>query len=1073
MKKIIIILSILFSFIVLGCGNKEGYIEFETKNIVMEYDSTYEVKYMVFGNVNNINFKVEDESIVTFKNNILTAHSWGETTLTCTYNKNKSIDISVRVLGKGNETFEVGDHSLNEINYNKLKDEIDEFSLQIDKSNYLSINIGMKINDEEYSQKLKAMNDPLYIELEDKDFIKVVALEGNKVFQYTKGSGEKCNRKFLGYLANNDDYEYVEDVDNSDEILETTFDKEKCNVEHKDNVYTIKCYFKDMINESSREEIEDLYQAEGVPLSILYDSVVTMKYIIYEEKVYIGISSTFNHENFDEPLVIEITYEIDLTSFTPRNMLDGSYIFTNPHCFEEAFDNFDFKNKIEMEGREAVYLKFESEKGMISTTAEDVGFELYDINQNLIGESIGGATYGTIPCISIPEKGTYYLVVKNRYDVNKTVNLQFDQYDTVFNNEGIELDKNSSHQGVIEGKYDFEKYFYNNNTSNTYSLRIENTGEKTIYAFNYKNGLDPTIVKIYPEQSKMLDIRPGINEIYICEDFLTASAPGKGYEYSFNSKIVYNSFNGEIIESNIPHEFSLSGLEKRYYYTRLEKGMYSILSEDVYSESIEIVIYDDNGEKIDANLVQYDDLRRLSSYFIIDEDAYYYVGILNRTTGDENMVFNKIEYDTVVDKNNPKTLDINGNIMEGHLEGSQDFEYYVLENNTDKIRVFAISNEYDETLKIVFKQYKGSNAREHHIQANKTKYFAVYPNTAAEFVIVNNYKSSEEVELDYKFKVQELENNNVYGKDNPNIKELTEEFSEEYYMAGYSIPSATFELNIDERGIVQLEFECYEQGMERYFQYDFENEEGVKFEMGETLEPGKYYVKLYGNDHLFGYAKVKYTFLSLEDKDVYVTLNNLDDNTSSGIYNEKIADEQVVRYHFTLEEKTTIYYDMYKVYIYNEDGTLATFPPEPGKTTGTDMQYVDLEPGNYYFITPNISGEIEEYKTQIYIGIKTMERDAPQDFSNMFTLEHNTFYEFEKNYTDDREYTKFEVTEAQKCTIMLENGTGYLYNENFECIGALENNKTMEIELIEGTYYVVVVHLQIGNEKPIVKVNYK
>ena len=205
MKKLLMIITILLSFIVIGCGNEETRIEFSTDNIVMEVNSTYKIKYKKYGNVKDITFNVLDNMIATVDNNIITAHKPGDTKLICTYNQVKEIEINIKVLNTGQEFLEIGDPRLNELNYNSLKNEIATFSNVLNQSEYLSIDMKVKIDDEESNQILKAKENPLYIEIIDEDYTSIIAQEENKVFQYTiNDDNEEIDRTYLGLLGSND-----------------------------------------------------------------------------------------------------------------------------------------------------------------------------------------------------------------------------------------------------------------------------------------------------------------------------------------------------------------------------------------------------------------------------------------------------------------------------------------------------------------------------------------------------------------------------------------------------------------------------------------------------------------------------------------------------------------------------------------------------------------------------------------------------------------------------------------------------------------------------------------------------
>lgn len=1064
MKKLLMIITILLSFIVIGCENEETRIEFSTDNIVMEINSTYKIKYKTYGNVKDISFNVLDNMIATVDNNIITAHKPGDTKLICTYNKVKEIEINIKVLNTGQEFLEIGDPRLNELNYNSLKNEIATFSNVLNQSEYLSIDMKVKIDDEESNQILKAKENPLYIEIIDEDYTSIIAQEENKVFQYTiNDDNEEIDRTYLGLLGSND-YDDFEDVDYSDELLETKFDGEKCNVQYINDTYILKCYYSDAINEESKKSIKEYYGILGIPTSILFNAIITMKYVVYDEKLYMSISTTIVDKNLPNgKLTMEISYEIELKEFTPKDMLNSGYIFSNAKNFEEVLGIYDFDRDINLNSK-PVYLKVEVERGVIAARAEYVGFELYDMDKQLVCESFDGSDLATLSHINVPQKGTYYLVIKNRYGDAKRIDLNFYPYDSVYSEEGIDLKSNNSYQGVIEGEYDFEKFIYNNKTNEWINLNFQNTGNASIKLFNKRNWDMETIMTIAPNSYKFIELAPGENEIYICEDFKSYSVD-KGYEYSFEANITYLPKDANIVKSEIPAKFNLPSNTNRYYYTYLEVGMYSIKNEENRYDTHSVVLCDQSGSKLNKHLDKYYPyVGGLSNYFSISKDGYYYVGIINKSSSRIPLFFEKHIYESIEGKDNPHVLEPTSEIeLEGRLDLSKNFDYYYLNNDTQKTKIYSITNETEQSIRIVFKRYKTDTINDKIIMPGIVEFFASYPGQMEFFVVLNNRYGNNN-NLDYRIKFKEIENNNITDKDSPDIKEITNEFSEEHYIVGYSLAPAYFILNVEEKGLVTFEFESeYIKSNLISIQPTILDENGKKIAKDSLLEPGKYYVRFATNDNLIYIAKVKYTLHTLDDKDVYIDLEEID-NSANDIYNEKISDDQVVRYHFTLDEKTTIYYDAYYVNIYHENGKLASLPLHT--SISNRKIYIDLEPGNYYFETPNYPGDASGNKKTIFIGIKSLERDAPQDFSNMISLEFNQFYQFSKNYTSDLEFVKINIETDGEYTCLVSNGTGYLYNENHELIDTLDRSTSKKIYFEKGTYYLVAAYPSSG-ETPI------
>ena len=118
MKKILCLVFFIFSCIITGCKEEEeeGYIEFKTNNIVMEYNSSYTIEYEIHGEVENVKFRVENDKIVTLSNNILETQNSGETKLICTYDEDKKISINIKVLKKYQKIFSLGNPEENEKN---------------------------------------------------------------------------------------------------------------------------------------------------------------------------------------------------------------------------------------------------------------------------------------------------------------------------------------------------------------------------------------------------------------------------------------------------------------------------------------------------------------------------------------------------------------------------------------------------------------------------------------------------------------------------------------------------------------------------------------------------------------------------------------------------------------------------------------------------------------------------------------------------------------------------------------------------------------------------------------------
>lgn len=862
MKKILSLFLFLFSLVIVGCKKEPSYIEFKTTNIVMEYDSNYTVEYKTFGKVKDISFKVEDETIVTFENDVLTSHSSGETTLICTYNKEEKIEIGVKVLLEGQIAFEVGDTTLNEENYKKLDKKIDDFDKLINSSNYLSLTMNVEINDQKISETIRAINDPIYMELTSGNQKSILAQEGNKIFEYNIVN-RTVNRRFLGYA---NEYEHDNDI-NSDESIETSsFDKEKCNVVIDGNTYIITCLYKDLINEDSKKMIEEMFQGSYLPLSTLYETVVTIQYVFYEEKVYMSVSLFYVHEDLYglTKLDITISYDISVAKFTPIDIFDGSFTISSPRCIEEVYETHDLGDSVNLDAHAITYLKVELDKGMLFSKTTGVFLDLYNMEGELVGSPVSSETcYSYTPIqslVDVKEKGEYYVAVSNstHYDYDVTT-LDFESYDTLFNKDGIDISSINSYEGVIEGKYDLEKFIYYNNDLDKKTLRIENVQESPVYVFSFDRFGSSKMTEIPANNKKGITLDSGYNEFYICHNFMSKESLER-YEYKVNFSYIDLVFEGEVYEENVPKYINLEGFEKVYYYSQLEPGLYSILEINGVSWHYSVTIYDKEGKKLDANIFKYGGyLDEYSCHFVIENSDCYYVNITSHTSGKKNLEFTKYDYKTIIDKNNPNKLDISGEALnKGELEGVHDFEYYTFENTTDNIRIFKLVNETDKVLNIAMKKYRTDEVMSQYILGNGTLYFAADPGIT-ELTVLLQISSSLEQNLSYCFSVVELENHNISDKNSSDLVELTEEFTEYYYMAGFCLEDPYFKINIKKRGKLSFETKGYDSSFNWTGQFLLEDKYGNNISYYNEINPGEYYVRFTSNDHILSCVKIKYS----------------------------------------------------------------------------------------------------------------------------------------------------------------------------------------------------------------------
>lgn len=845
MKKILSIILLMFSFIVLGCEKEISYIEFKTDNIIMEYDSKYKVEYEVFGEVENILFSVENEDIVTFENDVLTSHKEGNTKLVCTYNTEDRVEINIQVLPFGEQYFEVKDSNENQVVYDSLLKDMDDFSNKINEHNQFILNLKVEINDESSSQSIKAMNEPLYLEFNDGYYTNVIAQENDKVFSYII-DGFYVERSYLDTYEN---YILVDDKNNSDEMLETEFNKDKCSFTKEGNTYTFLSYYGDMINDESKQMIDEMFMSIGLSSKSLYKTVVTTTYIFLEDKLYMSSSLVYKIGNEYEhyELYLKVIYEIELKNFTPINIFNDEYIISAPRNFEEVYEEFTFGESISFDTIEKNYYLISVDKGTIFADSEEIRIELFDMDKKLVSSSMANTGRGSYTDLDsfakVPEKGMYYMVISNRTTEERTFKVYYYQYETVYSDEGIDLATIDSYEGEIEGKYDFERFVYNNTGLKEKTIRIENTGDETIAYYHNKKWYSVGVEFIKPNEAKYIKVDRGENEIYLCGDFMS-SKEFKGYKYSFNVEILAVALDGEIIEGEIPKTFTLESFKSKYYYTYLDRGMYKLSRLSVYVDDSMyhyINVYSKDGEKSIFS--------DTSPYFHIEESGYYFVGVTSNYSQTITLNFSKYVYDNDEENNN---LDVSGlTSNQGVFKNSSDCKYYFLENDTKKIKVYCITNMSSDSLVLIFKQHKDVDYEKHTIEKEGKIYFASNPGKM-DFIVCSNSSTSE-----YNFLVEEMENNNADSRISNNLVQLKDTYTEKYYMFGLALPPAYFKVVVEKDGYIVLSFISGDEKVNKTLNIEVKNEYGVQYSSYSKVPAGTYYVAVSSYGYDFIYARVK------------------------------------------------------------------------------------------------------------------------------------------------------------------------------------------------------------------------
>lgn len=763
--------------------------------------------------------------------------------------------------------FFVGSRILNRIRFKLFSDELQKFNNKLESSNYLSLKIETTQNGMKTNTDIRARKNPIYLEQTTGNEIQIITQENDNVFLYTPIENTFYDRKYLGKASK---YDILKEL-NQNEIFSqksVEIDINKCSIKHKKNQFIIKCLVKNILNSDTKDMLRNLLISSDISIDRFYNSVLTMTYTFIDNQLIMDLSMDLDIEEDKEPISVNVTLTINLQDFIVTSMLDKDYTYTLPNNFEEVYQTYNFGDTINLDYADKICLKVNVEKGMIVTDFKNIELSLYDMNKKIVSECVGGfgrSSYNILDSfLPVYEPGTYYLIVQGNISGHDTMKFDFYPYETVVYSKPINLAYISSFETTIEGKYDFEKLVYNNYEPYNHTLRITNNGDETIfflkedrYGFNDFYSVEPREVCTFPLEN-------GKTQIYICQKFDT-NEELSSYLCKCQFEILPFSVSEKQEVENIPHAFEVEDYSYVLYYTELEKGVYSFLSDPWEKSTQDVIIYDAYGRYLDTSPIESCDFVEtyFASHFVIPETGFYYIFVMNECPMTETIYFKKYDFENIPDKSNPIPFIISDtNSNTGILEGIHDFEYYSVENTTNQEQVYCITNESDMNLGFIIKDEWGDLFYEYYIAAGEKLYFIVYPGITTIPLIPYHSTDDEDQVFNYRFKVVEIKNPNSSDMKYENLKIITEEFSDDYYLMGEDIRTTYMKVNLKEKGYICFEYEkCYSR-----FNFDSErvevrifNSEGQKCDIKDILEPGEYVVS-FRNTTYISHVKIKYTF---------------------------------------------------------------------------------------------------------------------------------------------------------------------------------------------------------------------
>lgn len=403
-----------------------------------------------------------------------------------------------------------------------------------------------------------------------------------------------------------------------------------------------------------------------------------------------------------------------------------------------------------------------------------------------------------------------------------------------------------------------------------------------------------------------------------------------------------------------------------YYLFNLKKGYYKVASSqsvNYNNSNLKVKLFDKNKNEIST---QINDFLLADSYiassFFIKEDGDYYVCINNLANGYYAKLY-QLEYDDFIENENSDFYNASSTFI-----NVCDVDKYILK--CDDLTLLKIESNIDCYISLYYKGLKYS------IAYNGPTYILIEEGIHDIYLQISNpfnypYPISYSLTID-KMVIE----NPTYGAEHPydGVSDvITGEFSENIYFIERMSRYFVFESN--EEGFYKFEYQ---------YVNDFNNEDvdfifySVDPDSGNSIteENGYFYLKANTN-YIFSIssnntainAKISYEGVIYKDVNVNLAkVENSSPNVSDAIANQRENLNEIVRYHFTLNEETTVV-SYENLYIYSLDGNEGPYEYDGSKYSSifnSYINYIVLPAGEYYFEVPLYLSRLESFNIYCY-----------------------------------------------------------------------------------------------------------
>lgn len=400
----------------------------------------------------------------------------GETTAEIIFKNGKKRTITINVIPRKIKDINVSENQKIE---NEVQRKTTEYERKIKASNYLKINVleGEKMLDF-YTLNMKA--NPLTFEYVDGREVRVLKKENSKFYEYRKIDDNYFQKS--EYANDSEDFQKLYESSlyyfDSNKMLDFIFDNSNGNAYFNGEYYILRGYYKDLINEQMREEIEQ--KNNSAYLDEIMESIASIYFKFNRNKAIAGVSALFEMDGFE--FKYNISIHMDLSKFEAIKLNGDNTLSKKPTTIDEVSKETKvigvpytfFSDSIIVE---CIKTKLEQGQYVLKDKSgenEDyISITVYDENKNIIPQS--GVRNGTF---YIPKDGIYYLSLSKERTGMMTVIFEKTSTDPSLDpSKTIEI---KSGDYVFKDEIDVKSFGYNNETGKDQILEITNNSDTTI-----------------------------------------------------------------------------------------------------------------------------------------------------------------------------------------------------------------------------------------------------------------------------------------------------------------------------------------------------------------------------------------------------------------------------------------------------------------------------------------------------------------------------------------------------------------------------------------------------------------